>query len=133
MNLFILVSAFLLPHHLAAAEVQKGGKFDHYDISEKEKPELKIKVTSSFETTDGCNEFGIQGSFRKIENSLGESNIAQDYLADFMVVHTMVACDPLPEPRTISLETEAFEIEAAGGMIRSRVLVPENMALKIEE
>lgn len=132
-SLLLALFLTLTFHAPASAEVRKGIKFDQYEVNENNKSHVDVKITHTFETTDACNEFGLQGSFRPVEMGRGESALGQDYVADFILIQTMIGCDPLPEPRTISVESDPLRLEAVNGVIRSRVLVPEKMKLELAE
>lgn len=90
-----------------------------------------IQVQQHLLTFDGCNQFGLNGYFRKIEIPEGVTTVIQDVLADFNVMQTEIGCPRLEHPRSLDLRSPLMQVNPIDGYIHLHVLVPENMRLLV--
>jgi hypothetical protein len=116
----------------ASASVTKGQKFDSYHIRTDENQPVTVKFSTVYETSDSCNHFGLSGSVRKVEIPEGTQTVQQDFVADFSVYGTEMACPPMKGTRKIALESEEFVIQPAYGRIWATILVPASFKLSVK-
>ena len=115
----------------SAFAFEKTGNFVRYSMDETSSHSIRVVFKKTFTTLDGCNHFGLSGSMRPVKVPDGTRTVVQDFLANFAVISTKMACPPLRQPRTIKLESNSFEIQPISGEIYANILVPEGMTVEI--
>lgn len=132
MKTLMLALAFALAATSASAGVSKGGKYDLYRLNFDENKAVTVKFSTVYETSDSCNHFGLSGSLRTVEVPEGTQTVQQDFVADFAVFGTEIACPPMDGTRKIALESKEFVIKPAYGRIYATILVPSNFKLSVK-
>jgi hypothetical protein len=128
--LLVLAALSSLP---AVAGVEKLGKYQQYRVQQSGDRSVVVKLSTTFETFDSCNHFSASGSFRAVESPAGSRSMVQEFVADFGVAGTEMACPRAKSPRGIKLESKAFEIKPAFGSVYALILVPANWELEVVE
>jgi hypothetical protein len=130
--LALLTFALFSTPALAQVEMYPMGKFNAIRIYSDAAEPVTVKLKTELKTTDGCNHFGLSGEFRVVALPEGTKTSVQDFVANFGIYQTEMACPPLDEARVVELESKPFTIEPKYNRVNATVLVPDNFELVLE-
>lgn len=126
-----LLIALLASLPLSALAFDKVGTYTRYRMDETSNHSIKVVFKTTISTDDNCNQFALSGNMRPVKVPKGSRTLVQDFLADFVAVHTEMACDRAPQKHLVHLESEKFEIQPIAGEIYANILVPFGMTVEV--
>jgi hypothetical protein len=129
LSIQILASA---PAHAQQPQIQHGEvRLQVQRIQVNANRPIRVQVMSLVRG-DGCNKIGLGGGFRRIELVRGSTSLKQEFLADFAVVSTLMACVPAPKaPAVETLNSSIFEVQPMYGQIDVTFYLPVGLTLTL--